>query len=109
MNVYEQTLAVLAGENIAAILPFFIGFSTMAAGFICIVNHLYTKHKAVMESVTAGFVASSIIPVIPPLFPDKTGVIAVLCGLMGLAVTAGICCKEKTLYCDKYAGLSDFG
>ncbi len=109
MDAYEQTLAVLAGENMAAILPFFIGFGIVAAGLICIVNRLYTSHKTVVEAMTTGFVASSIIPVIPPIFPNKTGVMAALCGLMALAMTVGIGCKEDALYSNKCADLSDFG
>ena len=108
LDAYEPTLSMLAGENVGAICPFFVGFAAVAAGLVCIVNRLYTKHKTVMDAVAGGFVASSVIPVLPPLFPDKTGVIAVLCGLMGFAGMVIVGCKEETLYSAKCVDSAEF-
>lgn len=109
MDAYEPTLAVVAGENIAAIFPFLVGFLAVAAILVCIVNRLYSKHRAIMDALCFGFVVSSVIPVIPPLCATKTDVIAVLCGLTAMAGTAMIACKDRRLYTRERTDLSKFG
>ena len=82
MNGYENVLSVMAGRNLAALLPLFIGFAVAAAALVCIVNHLYTNHPTPIQFAVIGFLSASIIPVIPPITPDKTGVVATLCALL---------------------------
>lgn len=113
MGAYEGVLAVVAGENWRALLPFFVGFSAVAAILVCIVNFLYTRFSAAMNAAVTGFVAASVVPVLPPLSADKTGVVAVLCGLCGFAAAlwagGGTACKDKQLYNQNRGDLSNYG
>lgn len=99
MGAYEKVLSVIAGENLRAIVPFLAGFLLASAGLVCIVNSLYTAHKTAMEAVTTGLVVASVFPVVPPLSPDKFGVMAVLCGLLCFGATMTVrarhVCKDK--------------
>ena len=113
MGAYEGVLAVVAGENWHALLPFAVGFAAVAAVLVCIVNFLYTRFFEAMSAAVTGFVAASVVPVLPPLSADKTGAVAVLCGLCGFAAAlwagGGAACKEKPLYSRNRGDLSNCG
>lgn len=80
MGAYEAVLSAVTEVQPAALLPLGLGFGLTAVVLVCTVNSLYTKHKRSTQFAVLGFLVSSIFPVIPPLKPDKTGVVAVLLG-----------------------------
>ncbi len=82
MGAYESVLLAISGGVPAALLPLALGFLLTAAVVVCIVNFLYTNHKTLTQFAVFGFLVSSILPVIPPLKPDKSGVLSLMLGLL---------------------------
>ena len=81
LGCYEPVLRVIDGENWRGALPLLLGFGGSALLLLKLVEVLYCRWYGAMSFTVLGLVLSSMVPVCPPLRPDRGSALLLLTAL----------------------------